>query len=383
MIKGIKVSNFRSLGRDVSLRLNHLTALVGPNGSGKSNVTDVFRFIAEANRNGLDTAISARGGIGDLRRWGYGKPYTLSVRVETRSDDGEGVWELQISGENKGDYKIKREYGRFGPVVGWSEFETRDGKLIKAPAGLTPKPDQHSLTLPLLAGDERLAPLSKDLRHIPVYSIFPDALGKPQPPDPTWPMDEHGNNWCSVLRALLSDSEVPELVTALGALSGDIESCKVSLLGGHLVAKFRHGIIQQGSGKPRHKWFNAAQESDGTLRIAGILTALFQDPLPSLIGIEEPEMTVHPGVLPLVAEYLLEASTRGQILITTHSPDLLDLLSTDHIRVVERREGVTRVSKMQESQRRLVRERLFSLGELMRTEGLKAGEPDTLEDDED
>jgi len=382
MIKGIRVSNYRSLGRDVTLRLGDLTALVGPNGSGKSNVADVFKFVAEANRHGLDTAISARGGIGDLRRWGYGKPYTLSIRVETRTDGNEGVWELQITGENKGDYKIKREYGRFGPVVGWWEFETRDGKLVKAPPGLSPKPDIRSLTLPLLAGDMRLAPLAQEFRHIPIYGIFPDALGKPQPPDPTWPMDEHGNNWCSVLRSLLANGDVPELVSALGDLTGDIESCKVSLLGGHLVTKFRHGIIQQGSGKPRHKWFNAAQESDGTLRIAGILTALFQDPLPSLVGIEEPELTVHPGVLPLVAEHLLEAATRGQILITTHSPDLLDLLNADQIRVVERVDGVTKVSRMQESQRQMVRKRLFSLGELMRTEGLKPGEPDTLDDED-
>ncbi len=383
MIKGIKVSNYRSLGPDVSLRLNSLTALVGPNGSGKSNIADVFRFIAEAIRNGLDTAISTRGGIGALRRWGYGRPRDLCIRVDIACPEGEGVWELQISGENKGDYRIKREYGRFGPVVGWTEFETRQGELVTAPPGLTPKPDLRSLTLPMLAGDERLAPLAKELRHIPVYSIFPDALGRPQPPDPTWPMNEHGDNWCSVLRTLLASDNLPELVTALGELTGDVDSCKVSLLGGHLITKFRHSAIRQGSGKLREKWFDASQESDGTLRIAGILTALFQEPLPALIGIEEPELTIHPGALSLVAEHLLEASQRGQILITTHSPDLLDLLSAEHIRIVQRVDGITSVTRMHESQRRLLRDRLLSLGELIRTEGLRPGVPDTLDDNEE
>jgi len=70
--------------------------------------------------------------------------------------------------------------------------------------------------------------------------------------------------------------------------------------------------------------FDALSMSDGTLRILGILLALQQDPLPTLIAIEEPEATVHPAIADLLVEALLDRSRDVQVLLTTHSPDLLD-----------------------------------------------------------
>jgi predicted ATPase len=102
-----------------------------------------------------------------------------------------------------------------------------------------------------------------------------------------------------------------------------------------------------------------------------MLTALFQEPAPSLIGFEEPELAVHPGALPILYDYLVEASERSQIVITTHSPELMDLFDIDCIRVVERRNGVTTVAPVEERQRELVRKRLFSTSELLYAEGLR------------
>jgi predicted ATPase len=71
--------------------------------------------------------------------------------------------------------------------------------------------------------------------------------------------------------------------------------------------------------------------SDGTLRIIGYYVLLHQDDLPPLIGIEEPERNLHPAILSSVASILQKLSQRTQIIITTHSSQLLDCFSSDEI----------------------------------------------------
>lgn len=73
------------------------------------------------------------------------------------------------------------------------------------------------------------------------------------------------------------------------------------------------------------------------------MTALLQRPAPPLVSVEEPELTINPGLLPLLYDYLTTTSERGQVVITTLSPDLVDMLRIDDIRVVERIAGVSRV----------------------------------------
>src|SRR5206468_4134073 len=125
---------------------------------------------------------------------------------------------------------------------------------------------------------------------------------------------------------LRKEARASDLRAALGHVTGDIDDIRVRQVGGYLVTEFRHGRAMSPKGKARDKWFESAQESDGTLRMAGIITALLQEPPLPLLGIEEPELTIHPGALPLLYDYLEETSSRSQILLTTHSPDLLALL---------------------------------------------------------
>ena len=86
-------------------------------------------------------------------------------------------------------------------------------------------------------------------------------------------------------------------------------------------AEFLHQTDRKRT-KDRPKWFESAQESDGTLRVAGIITALLQNPAPTLIGVEEPLLTVHVGAIPLLYDYLKQASWRCQVWVTTHSVEL-------------------------------------------------------------
>jgi predicted ATPase len=111
--------------------------------------------------------------------------------------------------------------------------------------------------------------------------------------------------------------------------------------------------------------------SDGTLRVLGILVALYQELGPGVIALEEPELTVHPGILQMLAEMIKEVSQRRQILLTTHSPELLDYFDPEDIVAVDYEDGATTARPLNKAQSKAVRERLFSLGELMTVEGLR------------
>ena len=116
--------------------------------------------------------------------------------------------------------------------------------------------------------------------------------------------------------------------------------------------------------------FNVTQMSDGTLRVLGLLVALYQDPRSGVIALEEPELTIHPGMLPLITDSITEISDRTQVLVTTHSPELIDRFDPSQIIAVELEKGITSARPLNAAQVNAVKEKLFSLGELMSVEGL-------------
>jgi predicted ATPase len=250
------------------------------------------------------------------------------------------------------------------------KFRLSDGKWLEGPTELRPKVTPQSLAMTLVAGDERFLPLANALRNVCVYAVFPDTLREPQKPDTVRPMKEHGENWTTILQGMSANGAAVELKAALAKLTGDITNFRVQQLGGYLNAEFLHATGRKRT-KDRQKWFASAQESDGTLRVAGIITALLQEPSLTLIGIEEPELTVHIGAIPMLYDYLKQASLRGQVLVTTHCVELLERLDVDDIRVVERRNGVTTVAPVRHDQREAIKTRLMTVGDVVSMEGLQ------------
>ena len=106
----------------------------------------------------------------------------------------------------------------------------------------------------------------------------------------------------------------------------------------------------------------------------GILSALYQTPPRGLIALEEPELTIHPGAMSLLWEEILEATRRRdgqmQVVLTTHSPDLLDMCEADQIRVVEKINGITHVGPVAEDQKQIIQQKLFAPGQLLQAQGL-------------
>ena len=102
---------------------------------------------------------------------------------------------------------------------------------------------------------------------------------------------------------------------------------------------------------------------------------------PSLIGLEEPETALHPAAASVLLSALREAARKTQVVVTSHSPDLLDNpdIDEDTVYAVESRDGLTRIGRLDSAGRDMLRRRLFTPGELLRQDQLKPDE-DTIFD---
>lgn len=373
MITKISVSNYKSLGPKTVIELNNLTVFVGRNGAGKSNIIDLIKFVSDAMKMGLEGAITKRHGIKAIGRWSSGKPNNIAISIDVKEADFVANYSFSISSHKKHEYIVSSESANI--VFKNQEtaaFQIIDQKWQSGPIGLQPIITPLNLVLPLISGDERFAKLELALRNMAIYNIFPDTLRQPQIYDPQKPMNEHGKNWASVLKDQDIETWKDDLIIGLKALTQEIDDIKIEQLSGYLIARFRHG--QTGDNK-KAKWFDASQESDGTLRIAGIITALLQTPNLPLIGIEEPELTIHPGAIPLVYDFLVQVSKKSQVVVTTHSPELLDCIKiSDNIRVVRKEDNNTIITAMDSKQVEAVRTGLLSLGEIHRQEGIRGAE---------
>jgi len=159
----------------------------------------------------------------------------------------------------------------------------------------------------------------------------------------------------------------------LGYMVRGIEDLRVTEAGGYFITELKH---QQKEGKA---WFNLAHESEGTLKVLAFLAAIYQEHTHSLIVLEEPDTNLFYRAIGGISDVLREGVLRRQIIVTTQSPDLLAHFDLNEIRVVEKVNGITKVGMLEDTQRKAVERKLFSVPELLRMEGLHR---DNAEEDE-
>jgi predicted ATPase len=204
------------------------------------------------------------------------------------------------------------------------------------------------------------------------YNFNPDEIRDLQPPDAGEVLLRDGSNLASVLNVLSADnpSAKKQVVELLSKVVPGVVDVTTKHVGKKETIEFRQHVDDNES-----PWrFPAESMSDGTLRALGVLTALFQSPTNErsrrvpLVGIEEPEVALHPGAAGVLRDGLKAASRHTQILVTSHSPDLLDdkTISDENILAVTYRNGQTIVGPVDEAGRSAIRDKLFTAGELLR-----------------
>jgi len=236
--------------------------------------------------------------------------------------------------------------------------------------GLRPALEPASLGLPIIGGEASFAPVLRTLAAMRSYSIEPAKLRELQDTDSGTGLKADGSNAASVLQEIGRNSpedleRIGELLTTIVPNTKKVEPKKH---GKKLALEFT-----QEWGRNKRLKFESFNMSDGTLRALGLLTAVYQRPPPSVLVIDEPEATIHPGALGTILDLLRHASRSMQVIVTTHSPDVLDAewLLDEHLRIVTWNEGATRILPLASGTQEALREHLMSAGELMRSNALR------------
>ena len=384
-INKVVVKRFRSFP-SASLSFDNPLFLVGRNGSGKSNLADVFSFVSEAMVSPLQAVFDRRGGISSVRNRSSGRSYppNLGIAFEFGSVNGvkSGRFAFEVKALPNYGYQIVREQCLVCKKDGTRWWYDRSKNWRTNAEGLTPALEDSAICLPLVGGDERFAPIFRTLSAMRVYSIEPGKLREMQDPDSGVALKPDGGNAASVLQELSRGEGAKERMAEINRLLEMIVPATQS------VAPKKHGnkismAFSQEWGEGKKLNFDAYNMSDGTLRSLGLIMAVYQMPSPRLLVIEEPEATIHPGALGAVLDLIRKASKTMQVVVTTHSPELLDdkWIQDKNLRIVTWSEGASHVVLPSDATRKAMQQHLMGAGELLRSNALTHDELFAGEDD--
>jgi predicted ATPase len=358
LIKRLRISGLLSFGpTGIDLPLGKLNVLIGPNGSGKSNLLEVLALLKAAPSN-LPGPVKEMGGV---REWLWkGKPTTKEAVIEVTVENPRGAQPLRHG------LCMTDHGGRFEVVDEWIENEhpypskstpyffyrfQRGNPVLKdlseAERTLrreTVRPDQSILSQ--VRDPERYPALLWLQEQYEQINLYRDWLFGPQAPlrreqsahGRSDFLKDGGENLALVLSKIRSRMK-PELLDSLQKIYEGVQDIQLSVDSGNVLL-----FVEEKGGIE----IPATRLSDGTLRYLCLLAILLHPAPPPLVGIEEPELGLHPDLIPHVAELLGQASKRMQLVVTTHSRMLVDALTDDPscVFVCEREAGESRIERL-------------------------------------
>ena len=360
-IRRIKLKNVLSFGpRGQDLDLKPLNVLIGSNGSGKSNLIEIIGLLRAAPDN-LHKPIREGGGVVN---WIWrGEPDVTFAEIEAAVSHGydrsflyklcfyEADQRFRMHSESLCEASSRQNSGPIPYFDAGADNvhllyeDTRDenGKSILRP--VPAKRDQSVFSY--IKGPEypELTATGARFQQIRLYRDWSfgrrTPLRFPQPADlPNDQLREDGKNLGLVLNRLKRDhpKASDRLLDELRRLYDGIEAIDVSIEGNTVQLFLREG----------DNTVPATRLSDGTLRYICLLAVLCHPNLPPLVCLEEPELGLHPDLLPGLADLLREASDRSQLVVTTHSDVLVDRLTDvpDTVITCEKHDGQTRLRRL-------------------------------------
>lgn len=391
-IDRIHVEAYKSL-YDVDCELDRFSVVTGPNGAGKSNLVDAINFVGEVYKDGLEFAVGRGGGYENLahRRTRRAKrPIALSVDLTLDSEDlvtltrfyGRGVRAGNVAEELTpltyhhsfsigtasqsliSEYDIRSDgltvRNRFGERL-LSLARTSDGVEIDADLEkingstalesiLDPFGDekfwryvrQTSNRNSLLLNTASFSPLLQHIRSslggTRVFQLSPSQCRNPGVPTPNAALNRYGDNLPAAADNLRRNDPA-----AWNLVQSGMTVLMPSLRGIDLVyteeRRLAVAFREQGVRRP----WSSGEVSDGTIQALALLIALY-DKRYSVLVVEEPENSIHPWIVRQFIDLCRES--RKQILLTTHSPVVLNYVSPDSVLLMSARHGRSRIDKL-------------------------------------
>ena len=376
-ITRVVLKNYKSIAA-CDVQLGPLTFLVGRNGSGKSNFLDALRFVADALNSSLSHAIRDRGGINDVCRRSRGHPNHFSIRLEfvVLPEGFTGHYAFQIRKRPPGGYEVQAEecsVQNKSCLTSEAYFRVESGSVTDTSVEVAPAAAFDRLYLVNASGLPEFRPVYDTFSRMGFYNFNPDKIRDLQDPDPGDMLFRDGSNITSIFNQL-SPTVKQDIEEYLAIIVPGVRGVEIKKFGGKETLAFRQDVAGA-----KHPWrFLANNMSDGTLRLLGILVALSQGNHDAqkrvpLVGIEEPEIAIYPAMTGALLDEFRYPAHKKQVITTSHSPQLLEdkHLDVDSILAVAVHEGNTVIAPVNEVSRSVVRDKLFTIGELLHMDQLQ------------
>lgn len=381
MLHSLRLTDVLSFGpAGQTIELEALNVLIGPNASGKSNVIEAIALLKAMPRQ-FAKAMAELDGVqnvlwkGELDAVMAGAIGTLLVSLGGPSAGSE-LWHsvsLLPTERRWALYESIRDSSIDAPGPGIVYFHHQPDSaeiwLGSAQRYIKVEEDQFDLTESVLSQrrDPVLYPevthIARQYEHIQIYQDLAvgrrGAARRPQPADlSNGFLEPDGSNLALVVNNLEQSPVIRrELLARLREFYPRIVDFRTKTEGGSIQLYFEEEGL--------HATIPATRMSEGTLRYLCLLTILCHPNPPPLICLDEPEIGLHPDIMPTLGQLLVEASERTQLIVTTHSDALLGALDAHHVLVCERDDGGTTLRRLDYEE---LREWLdeYTLGDLWR-----------------
>jgi predicted ATPase len=314
--------------------------------------------------------MNERGGLNDVRRRSSGHPTNFGIRLDfTLRDGNPGSYAFNIGAMAGGGYEVQNEECVLSGIGKGPFFRIAKGRLRDSSESTFPAVTSDRLALVAASGLTTFRPVFDALTAMGFYNLNPKLMRELQKPQDGRLLKSVGENISSVIGHLerVAPDRLEIIKEYLRSVAPMVHGMERKAIGPMETLEFR----QEMAGA-KHPWrFLAQNMSDGTLRALGVLTALLQsnvDYSPTVIGIEEPETALHPAASAALREALVYTAKQTQVIVTSHSPDLLDDRDIDAnaLLAVVSEGGETKIAPLDEASRTVLRQHLFSAGELLR-----------------
>jgi predicted ATPase len=365
LLRQIKPCNLLSFGaKTPPLDLENLNVLIGPNGSGKSNLIEALALmratpVSPQTTSSADIRSVVRRG-GGVQEWVWKGAPDQPASVELVVNNPKGKQPLRhvfsFRGERQGfrldDERVENEAPDSNMAHASIHYRFHEGHPVLIRAG-RPRRVEHEkidLTLSILAQrrDPELYPeitcLTDIYENCRIYREWTfgrnTVFRQPQDADMRNDrLEEDFSNLGLFLSRLRKTLRAKQAILAgLRDLYDGLTDFDVIVEGGSVQVFFAEGDFS----------IPATRLSDGTLRYLCLLAILCDPAPPPLICIEEPELGLHPDILPKLADLLVTASAKTQLIVTTHSDILVDAMTErpEVVVVCEKHDGQTQMRRL-------------------------------------
>lgn len=392
-IRTLQLRNLLSFGPESEpIEFGPLNVLIGPNGSGKSNVIGAIDLL-RSSATDLVAPIREGGGTEEWLWKGVEQMPVARLDATIRLPDHKSPLRHKFS-----FVSVRQRFALVDEQLDYEVVEFNEDQKTAFSYSLNkgdpvfdiPEDNDDDRT----TGSKKGTRLFRDEYLTPNQSVLSQLRDPTQYPEITYLSDNYKRfklfrNWNlgrnSSLRRpqpvdmpsdfLAEDASNLGLVLNHLDLMGDIRSLLFSQIEQFYEQFERYQVYFQGGTvqvffheKELFRPVPATRLSDGTLRFLCLVSILCHPSPPPLICIEEPEIGLHPDILPIVAELLIEASHRTQVIVTTHSDILVDALShvPEAVLVCEKESNATSVRRLEREQLRIWLND-YSLGDLWRS----------------